>query len=325
MKKNQIYITTGFQLLNTLEYLNFSGKMKDFNEVVVVGEYLTARKGVENILKLHKWNNVIFLFPKWLLTIKNKLIRQILMNLWAKVRIDLIFDKKAALLLGSYHNLYCQYVFQKIENNNSILLDDGSSSIEYGDTVILKRRLIEKIFGLKKTNIIPTFFFTAYKDILDRKGISDVTLEENRYTYLRSLKQSQKTGSEVYFIGAPLVEQGYIKEEEYLEKINKLKKLHKLIYVPHPREKHSKVAEIANSIFVLKTDVPFELYLVAQNELPKLIIGYHTSVIFNVNKLFGDKIPTNYIKLKDTGNLNYANKLISKYEELDLISSELKI
>ncbi len=324
MRRNQIFVTTGFQLLNALEYLQTTKRVGDHNTIIAIHSYPGSVKGIKELVRMHHWdNNVVYFFPKWMIDIRHKLLKQFLMNFWAFLKIPFILDSSSTIILGSYHNFICQVVAKKAHHNEIVLLDDGSSSIAYPDYVVSKNRIIEQIFGLSKFKIVPNYFFTAYYDILKSKLTGNTSLLKNNYQYLKSKTCSKSINSTIYFIGAPLVEEGFLSSNEYIDKIKSIYQKYNFVYVPHPRESSENICFVSTIADVLSIDIPFEIFLVSQQCLPELIIGFHSSIFFNVHMLFDRGIKTHYIKLTNIKDQDFRNRLLRLYEKLDLVSSEL--
>lgn len=73
----------------------------------------------------------------------------------------------------------------------------------------------------------------------------------------------------------------------------------KLYYFPHPKETHNIVKKRV-MFKIIKSSLPFELYLILNNEIPKIIISYNSTAFVSLNKIFLSKIKliNLFIKLK---------------------------
>lgn len=330
-KVNQFYLSSGLQVLNAVEYIYKFKKEDEINEVIVINRtphILEEIKGALNFFD--NWSKIYVLNPSWLFKIKNRKLQIITHTLWAKFRLNKFFVEKAELIFGHDKTLYCQYISKKGKACRQVLLDDGTSSLNFNRRVSYtnfnsNRKLIYSVFGVKDYKVKPDIFFSAYKEKLKDRVDNGILIESNNYTYLRSLSRAKVNGDEVFLIGDLLVERNRIPEEEYLEKIKYLKNINgnKLVYVRRFSEDEVKLKKIEKICTVLRPSVPFEIFLVTNSCMPKSIIGYHSSVLFNVYKIYGDALPLYYIKLKNFSSEQYKADIETLYHELKYFATEL--
>lgn len=328
-KRNQFFVVTALQLINAVEYIYQHGKEQDYNELILCTVSYKIKKEAETVLPLYNWSNIIELIPDKVLKIRNSLLHSALTSLISKKNLNKLFDPEAELIFGHERNVFCRYMSMKGKNSVQILLDDGAGSIAFKHDHVVKHggRLplyIERFFGVKDYHIKPDYFFTAYQDKIDPQALGTIKLKENKFSYLKKIAKDRKTGSDVYFIGDPLVERNVISEEDYFRQIKEVQEIYgnNLSYVPRSTEDPEKVSRIGEFVQLIKPGVPFEVFLVTKNELPLVLVGYHTSVIFNTHKIFGDAIQLFHIKLKEFKREIYKEILPKVYKELDLISKE---
>jgi hypothetical protein len=331
-KKNQFFIITALQLINAVEYIYHTGKENDFNELILCTVSHKIKKEAESVLHLFKWSKVIDLVPEKFLKINNLLLRTAVINYSARRKLNKIFDPEADLIFGHERNVFCRYISKKGKHARQVLLDDGAGSIAFKHDHEVKHGgrlpvLTEKYFGVENHFVRPDLFFTAYRDKIDPSALGAVKLMDNSFAYLKKLAKDRKISNDVYFIGDPLVERNVISEEDYFRQIEEVKNIYgdNLFYVPRSTEDPEKVERIGKMVKIIRPGVPFEVFLVTREELPKVLVGYHTSVIFNTHRLFGDTIKMYHIKLKEFRREIYKEILPKIYKELDLISEEWSV
>ena len=329
LKKNQFFIITALQLINAVEYIHQSGKQDEYNELILVTIGHKVKSELMTIIDIYKWSAVIHLFPEWMLKIKYFSVRTPIMNIWAKYRLDRIFSPQSVLIFGHERNLYCRYIAKKSKTSIQVLLDDGAGSLAFNKDapVHISGKVsvaLEKYFGVKDYLVHPHYFFTAYKEKLINTDMGKINLIMNDFSFLKDLARHRKIGKSVYFIGDPLVERNVISEDAYFRQIEEIKAIYgsNLFYVPRSTEDQQKVERISKIVPIIRPGVPFEVFLVSNEILPFKLIGYHTSVLFNTHKIFGNAIELYHIKLKEFKREIYKEILPKVYKELDLISKE---
>lgn len=330
-KVNQFYLSSGLQVLNAIEYIYEFKKENEINEVIVINRTPYILEEIKGALYFFdNWSNIHILNPSWLFKIKKGKLKIIIHALWAKYQLNKFFIDKAELIFGHDKTLYCQYISKKGKSCKQILLDDGTSSLNFNqrlsyDRFNNNRKLIYSVFGVKDYKIKPDVFFSAYKEKLKNNVDKGIILKSNNYTYLKSLSKEKIKSDDIYFIGDLLVERNRISEEEYFEKINYLKLIYenKLIYVSRSSEDEPKLKKIENLCNVLRPAMPFEIFLATSTNMPESIIGYHSSVLFNVYKIYGDTLNLYYIKLKRFSSEQYKLDIEALYQELKHFAKEL--
>lgn len=331
MQKNQFYVSTSLQVLNAIEYIYRFNKENDINEVIVLNKTQHTLEEIKGALSLFSnWSNISILYPKWYFNLKLKKLQPIVDALWSRYRLSRLLDKSAYTVLGHDRTLYCRYVSKNGNPAGQVLLDDGTCSINYYfretfKSLSRKGKLISLIYGLKEYRVQPQYFFTAYKDVLEGREANSITFVENDYSFLNSFSKSKRQGKKVYFVGDLLVERNRTTEAEYMQNLNELKSMfgEELYYVRRQGEDLDKLNRISDLMRVVSPTVPFELYLLTSEELPSKLVGYHSTVLFNVHKILGNSIPLYFIRLRKFNSSVYQAEIQAVHKELEKIATEL--
>jgi len=169
------------------------------------------------------------------------------------------------------------YLFNEFYKNTekNIILDDGTGS-------------------LKVKNILPsknTTLFTIFKNLKINKKIKYL---ENNFEKLKSMKKKQKIDKKkIYIIGSASIEREFIRVDDFDIIINSILKKYKnkkIFYIPHRYESPFKNLKNFKRIIIKKYNHPIELALIKEKQLPYEILGFYTTALFSLNKIFSRKI-----------------------------------
>lgn len=232
------------------------------------------------------------------------------------------YQEVDTLFLGNYLIGHMRHFANKIKYKKLVALDDGTDTLRINELRITN---ITNISNKQKVSIWKTFkgymrqryiewdsseassiiFFSTY-DLNVRKG--DILIKNN-FLYLKSQLQSQQVNDEVYFLGQPLVEDGYITNKcfyRYLSGIKFYFKNQKIVYLPHKRESEESVSQICENFDfqVRKFKVPIEINLLNAKQRPIILASFFSSALDNCRLIFGDilTIKVFYIREDDLNN-----------------------
>lgn len=140
------------------------------------------------------------------------------------------------------------------------------------------------------------------KQHMKEVGKLDIIDFESLKNKLSNLKEVEEN---IWFIGQPLVEDGILKEKEYLEIVNKIKdKNPNLIIKPHPRENINKYNSIFGAKLVEDNNIPIELMVNTKKN--NVFLTIYSSAIISVSsygkamalfKIAGIKLPDEVEKI----------------------------
>ena len=177
-------------------------------------------------------------------------------------------------LIGDLNYHLFNAFYKKSKTN--IIIDDGTATLERKNYINIKK----------------TLFFTIFKKITNSKNVK---ILENNLDLLKTLRlKKQKVDKKnLYILGSASVERKFIEKEEF-DKIIKsiLKKFSKkkIFYIPHRYEKAEKYLKKFKKIKIKKISLPVELAISNEKKIPSVVLGFYTTALFNLDKLYGKKI-----------------------------------
>lgn len=294
-KDSEIYlISSPLQFLNLIEY-NFKYNYNYFNKTKKVfvcdshGREINQMNFIKKKLKLnydivciksiiHKF---LILFLCFLKKILNK--------------------KLFLIIIGDYENPFFGKIFKF--SKKVIFLDDGTNIFSVKKS--LKKKLSEN------SNY---YFFTFF----EKKFLRTNKYLKNDFLFLKSKIKKIRKKNKIFFLGNNYVDQKVFDLKTY-KKVQKyiIKKFinDKLYYFPHPKETLKSVKKTV-LIKTIKSSLPFELYLILNNEIPKVIISHNSTAFVSLKKIFSSKLElfNIFIKIKKSDRSeNYSNLFLQQH------------
>lgn len=278
---------TAFEkLLKEMEWKDVSWFEIDANRPELSGSIFGSN--ITNCLKEYVWT--------WRQYVRRK-------NLDNKLR---GYGQVNTLIAGSLINLgYMCHVVNCFPAAEVIAVDDGTFTLDVaamrrdgigiadryekiGYLKSIKRYVRHRYIEWNTTQPKTIKFFTAYEVPF---GPEDGAVP-NKYEWLRSRMSKVKNNGYVYFLGQPLIEDGYVDEAtyvSYLEKIAKLYCAKKLYYLPHKRESSRTVSIVESRLkFAIKRfNEPIEVALALGQDIPDVLASFHCSALESCTKIFG--------------------------------------
>ena len=215
----------------------------------------------------------------------------------------------ANYLFINYFRAHMRHVINHLKHRNLILIEGGTDAIgtnalryipmtqEMGSRKLswwrlVKRYFRKRYFDLDTLEVPSVTFFSAY-DLEVRPGDR---LIKNDYRYIKQWAGHQCKSDEVYFLGQPLSEDGYMDREcffTYMGQIRDYLGAENIIFLPHPRQSKEIVCELEKKFGfqVRKFTLPIEFQMLLGNEIPKALTGLWSSALINCNTFFGDNLP----------------------------------
>ncbi len=313
-----IIVETPLQLLNAIE-ASFSLNLSNITLVIVTSPPF-PKEVFSPILAFAKWKQIEFLYvvhnysPLKLSFLGRAVSEQL--NEYVKEcrqaakrrRFDRLAKRLVnvdTLVLGSYLSGYMRHLANKLRPRKLYLVDDGTDTLRVSN---LRREQavpegIQQLpYWRKLKNLIRTSFvdwdtrqadsatfFTSYKLTL----IPEDTLIRNDHSFLKSMLNHSGVLSEVYFLGQPLVEDGYLQREDYLAYISRISQYYRsrtLIYVTHKRESQQMIDAVRNMGLQVRTfNLPIELQIL-QGGIPSELASFFCSALDNCFLIFGDNL-----------------------------------
>lgn len=327
--KNYFFVVTGLQVINCVEYIYDSNSTEDINVLIVCNKENTARLEVNSTLHLYDWNEVIYLPPTFILNIKISSFKLILNLLYSWTRLNFISFKETRII-GNDLTIFFRYVTKNKKLKDIIFIDDGNGTVNYSsknpyeDFKGRSNKFIYKFLGIHNHVFFPSIFFTAYPNYI--KPLYNQKIIINNFNYLKNIKKHTKTINKIYFIGDPHVERGYMTKKQFIDTLIFVNNFfdNNVIYVPRIYEADDKLDEIRSYMPVLKNDTPFENFIVNSELLPVALVAFHSTVLFNLNKMCGDSMKYYFIKLPNYTNEFHMENLKTIWCSLKKFATELR-
>ena len=227
------------------------------------------------------------------------------------------------LFIGLYHEPLARHFSNLLPHQTLYLLDDGTDTFLINEarkrpspTAFLqlaihlassKMSLLSKLLRLKDQQGERATFFTVY-DLEVRPGD---TLIKNHYRHFRALMSDVPINNEVWFLGGPLVLDGYLSETVYVRYLAQLKYFYRdkqLVYLPHSREQQADVERIQTLLDceVRRYGLPVELALSRANPRPEEVVSFITSALTNCHTMFGSTLKLTSVYLEPQHLLRHA-------------------
>lgn len=258
IQQGSILITTTKEKINEVAILNYLGKYNWSN----INHWQIPRSSKKS--EYYK-----------ILLIQLTCLKFVILN---KSRIDSIF-------IGSYANIYhknlVSYFPEKTQLNLVYdglqvlaVIDNRRNNLEkFKNLPLLHRLLFYRNSKIQRLNYVVPFYFKPPKtDSIDVFQIS-------------TCKQSKYDEKRIFFIGQPLEEIKAISQDYYLTTLRKFIALYetkKVYYVPHPREKQSKVDKISDICEIYRPGKVFEEFYLEATEKPLYVVSFYSSVLLNL-------------------------------------------
>ena len=327
--KNYFIIQNGTQLLNAIEYAEHNKLRPSDNLLIIVSTTDIIYHDLNIVIsESEHFNEVRRIFPKFILQINRHRLGRILSIIYARNKIASIARNNINnLIIGNYQNMFCRLFVKKSISNKIIVVDDGPATIDIFNSSRRKlsrfNNFIEKILNIKEYGIQPDVIFTRFskqlKEKLGKKG-AEVQIIDNNFVFLKKDIDNKEKSLDKLFVGYPFVEEAIFSINEYVDLLNSIKKkVGDFIYVPHRRESQESLNYLSKYFQVKNLGMPFELYLYKFTVYPGEIIGFFSTVLFNVNQMFGDKIKLKYIRIEHLEIVHVKN-LKNLYDEIDQIA-----
>lgn len=303
MRLNLFVVESPLQALSACEAKD-SLCVKDKNIIVVRlwgGKRRENDEQIKKVVGMSGWKEVIFFstYSKSSVGMHIKIIKNL-------AKISREYKGQACnIFIGDFNSDWMHYLKCAIRSNEVFLLDDGSNTITaYNDSISKGVNWPKKDRGHVRQqfhNVMYSYFYNknyAWKKITIFSsfdlGEESPLVIKNEYTELKK-RMNEKAIEEnvVYYFGAKYSESGVMCKKDELVFLGKVVDFYEslgktLFYIPHRDEEPSKVSAIKQlgSISIKHLNMPAELYLMTNKEIPRSIGGAYTSVLPNIKIMF---------------------------------------
>ena len=272
------------------------------------------------LLSLADWKNVEYVWLshrydpidlRWLGNSLSNRINEYLKEskqLVKRLRFDKLSTKLGEidnLVLGNLLAAYMRHFANRVKAKRVYLLDDGTdtlrvnalrkcvepdrSSIRVPLSPRAKNRLREAFLDWDVRQVNSVTFFTSYDLDLSPRD----SCVKSSYAYWRQKIKSTATRTVVYFLGQPLVEDGYLRRDIYLDLLAKITAHYSgknFLYLKHRREAETNIEAIrGRGICVGCFDLPIEVQMLT-GDLPNELSSFFSSALDNCRIIFGESL-----------------------------------
>lgn len=209
------------------------------------------------------------------------------------------------LVVGNLFAQYIQHLANRVHAQRIYLLDDGTDTLRVNSLrknsahhVVPNRvSFIRWIKDHVRTAFIDwdirqkesVTFFSSYE--LDVKPGDDYI--RNTYAFWRQRSKEAVRRDAVFFLGQPLVEDGYLSTNAYVNLLTEVIKFYQgksVVYLTHRRETKAKLEALkAIGLTVDSFDLPIEVHMLTK-ELPEELASFFSSALDNSRIIFGDRL-----------------------------------
>ncbi len=287
-------IGTPLQFLNLIEY-HFKYNSSYFDKPRKIFVCNAHGREIDQINFIKKKLNLNY----EIIHIDNKIVKLLLL---ISCYFKKIYNKNFFLtIIGDYENIFFSNFFKF--SRKVIFLDDGTNIFSVKKD--LKKKLSEN----------SNYYFFSF---FDKKFLGTKKYLNNDFLFLKSKIKKIRKKNKIFFLGNNYIEQKifYLKTFKKIEKFILQKfSYKKLSYFPHPKETANTVKK---TVFLktVKSSLPFELYLILNNEIPKTIISHNSTAFVSIKKIFSSKIELLNLFVKEKKNNrgeNYNNQLFQQH------------
>jgi hypothetical protein len=349
IKKRRFYIITSpMQLINAYEYKTRVSASGDHNHLRIFYHFTSRKSVFEECLKMMDWDHISFSYSFERLGIKG--FTGVGLNLFREFFYQLGFNwfcrRKYDEIIFGHYLAFVQRGYLKKYSGRLTLVDDGNFSFQVSgyrkqeeegvDVVIAQKydRINSIMLSLFSAPLkgIPINFFTIYP--INPLSIDSVT--KNDYSGWNNLLVEAEIDlnneKNCWIIGSDYVENGWMKEGDYLSYMEKISNSHadfKIKYVKKWSESKEKLKKLPESMEVVSFDLPMEVVLLKSKIRPTEVYGFISSVLFNMSRLFSPNINFNMIivpeKELSTEGQNYFSKVYTQGDYFPINKSSFDI
>jgi hypothetical protein len=221
------------------------------------------------------------------------------------------------LVIGNYlkgHKDYIRHLTHVVPHRQLVLVDDGNDTLRVNDqrrkaltrgrlgreterASSWKKRFKARWMELYAAEAPALTYFSVYDLELPRND----SLIKNDYRALRAQAARAVRSEEVYFLGQPLIGDGYLSAAAYrraLEEVQAHFHPEHLTYVPHPRESRDDLEPVSDlGMKTTRFERPIEYELIVSGRWPRRLAGFFCSALDSCAVIFGQELPITCFEL----------------------------
>lgn len=205
------------------------------------------------------------------------------------------------LFAGSYLEFTVRHFCNALPHKTLYVLDSGTDTFlvnkargktSFEATPSWRTWLVNRLIGTRDHQAERVTFFTVYGALDVRAGDQ---LVQNHYHTFRERISVTTAGNEVWFLGEPLVINGYFGEAVYLDYLERIRRFYAdkhFVYLPHSREQEADVQRISERLGceVRRYGLPVELALSRADPRPSEVASLICTALTNIHVMFGPAV-----------------------------------
>ena len=218
------------------------------------------------------------------------------------------------LAIGNYCQPFMRHVLNTVPHRRAVALDDGTDALKAAEQ---RRQAFEG--GASRDSAAPpglkgrvgarwVDMNSAHpKSALEFFSVYDLpltlatTLRRHKFEQLRNTLRYSAKGSEVFFLGQPLLEDGYVSAGDLATLLRDVERYYagrELIYVPHKRETSLSLDVVRGlGLNLVEFDDPIEIVLTTGRRQPRILSSFFCSALENCGILLGDALTIHAVKI----------------------------
>ena len=198
------------------------------------------------------------------------------------------------IVIGNFFSDPHLFFLNEINNGKIIVLDDGLNSKLIVNSLDKRnypffKNIFMRLFRLNLDFPKRFSIFTIF-DL--NSNNHNVIIEKNQLNDFKKNIKNFKKENIILLIGQPFVELKILDEFFYFSIINKInRKFPNLIYIPSRKENDRNLYKMKKQygINILRTNINIEHYILNKKIIPKSIIGFTSTALVSLNKLFNQE------------------------------------
>jgi hypothetical protein len=236
---------------------------------------------------------------------RSRLFANPLFSLLKLTRLAKLWTEIPLVFLGDLANPLMRHYVNSVRTGQVVHLDDGVATLTYAagrHTAVVEKELKRnkrvklavkrRLLGLRDEIPAALTFFTLFKGL--RVGPCDQVVEHS-FSSLRDSLAKALRDDKIYFLGAPLVEAGFLTEVDYVALLQRVGRYYagkEVVYIVHRREDAQRISRIGQvtgwqtQLF----DYPIEYQFARIGPLPVELSSFFSSALETCQQIFADQL-----------------------------------
>ncbi|GEM_PF-4992598 len=205
--------------------------------------------------------------------------------------------KVQSVICSQFEQAYMKHLYNTIAHEKIYSLDEGNAVLRVIPERIKrlkgesKDHKLYRYLGFNLTEPPSVTFFTSYDiEVLPQDHKIDCQYEHSK----KELSAKAINEDEVWVVGSDFIESAFMTKTYYLGLLRSLKALYpekRCVYIKHRREVAENLKDIGEIMDIdVEVDIPIEIKILQQKELPVAVIGFYSAALMNIYKFAEQKM-----------------------------------